>query len=100
MFAAKSLVITGARKMVLRPPAATAAARRLSSLPGPAGTPAAAASHSGGSSLGQRLMAFFTGVGVASSVCGYFVYEELLAANWRFDMTLRSLEKRLQALEK
>jgi len=45
-------------------------------------------------------MAFFTGVGVASSVCGYFVYEELLAANWRFDMTLRSLEKRLQALEK
>jgi len=107
MFAAKSLVVTGARKLalLLKPTAATCAARRFSSLPSgvpPAGAPPAPASSGGGggSSLGQRLVAFFAGVGVASSVCGYVVYEELLEANSRVDKTLRSIEKRVQAMEK
>lgn len=73
----------------------------LSSLPsGAAPTPAPAVVHSGGSSFGQRLSSFFAGVGVASVLCGYVVYEELLEANTRFDKTLRALEKRVQAVEK
>jgi hypothetical protein len=65
---------------------------------GPASS-APSAPSSGGSSLFQRLGAFFAGVGVSGSACAYLMQSELGEANDRFDKTLRALEARIERLE-
>jgi hypothetical protein len=54
----------------------------------------------GGSSVVQRITAFLAGMGVAGSISGYYMYGELRESNEVFDRTLRSVEKRLAAVEK
>jgi hypothetical protein len=64
-------------------------------LPGPVNS-----AKGGGSSVVQRITAFLAGMGVAASTCGYYMYGELRESNEVFDRTLRSMEKRLAAIEK
>ncbi len=92
MLAAKNVFSSALRKQTIRSANTVASKSRFSTLP--ESTPSV------GSSLGQRLTAFFAGVGVASIACGYVIFDELVEANARFDKALRSLDNRVKSLEK
>lgn len=61
---------------------------------------AAPVAKSGGSSLLQRLTAFFVGCGVGFGCSFYTILEELRDSNMRLEKHFQSFEQRLQAVEK
>ena len=64
-------------------------------LPGAVSAPA-----SGGSSFGQRLVAFLAGLGVGCGTSFFIIYEELGTSNARFTKHFQDLQNRVEALEK
>jgi hypothetical protein len=73
---------------------------RFSSTPALPGPVTSTNAKGSGSSVVQRITAFLAGMGVAASTCGYYMYGELRESNEVFDRSLRSMEKRLDAIEK
>lgn len=52
-----------------------------------------------GSSFFQRLSAFFVGAGLGCGSCFYFIHEELIESNSKFETYLDKLETRIKTLE-
>jgi hypothetical protein len=63
-------------------------------------TPALPEGGGGGSSFGQRVMAFLAGLGVGCGASFFVIYEELGNSNARFAKQFHDLQRRVEGLEK